>query len=676
MQRNIPGYYKVANMYKINRRLLLLMGVLTLVVLFCTAPAMAARSTVLSFQASPDTITAGGYVELTGVLKDSSGSRLTGKAVLIEVSKDAHTWSTAAIAVTRLGNFSAVKTLTDPGYYYFRASYSGNMIYGPSTSPPVLVIITPPTGPGASTLSLNVSPASVDLGGSLTFTGTLANASSMAGLGNQPIFLDYSPDGVSYSTLALVNSGMDGNYTYTQAQYTPGSFWYKARFEGSTWYTGSESEVRQATVNGTPEAYATTLTITADPTSVKSGIPVKISGKLSVTDTGMPVNNQPILLQMSSNGVNWGPAGMLFTLPDGNYTIFETLINPGTYYFRAQYQGSDDLYLPSQSGTVMVTVSAKTAKSTMLTVNATPATINLGKQVTISGNLTDTFTGKGLSGLAVTVYYSTDGVSWKTAGLAAARLGAYQVRHSPPNAGTYYYKAAFSGSAAYSPSESGIVMVEVNGPPPPKATDLSITADTTNPEIGQTIAFQVRLAEPDTGDGIGGRSIRLRQSRDGVNYNSGWVFTTYPNGNYTFLISLSDGGTYYYRASFDGDSSYLSSQSQTLQIVVKKVSALTMDISPVVQEQYQDYMVSGRLTDARTWSGIGGATIELEQSVDTENWTVMGFATTMQDGSYRFEGTAEDTGTFYYRTEFPGSIPYTESISNSIGVIVNPALVD
>lgn len=663
-------------MCEINRRLLLLAGVLTLVLLFCTAPAMAARPTVLTFQASPDTITAGGYVELSGILKDSSGSRLTAQPVLIEVSRDGNTWNTLSIATTRLGNFSTVKTLTDPGSYYFRASYSGSIVYGPSASPPVLVMVDTPAGPSFTTLSLDVDPSSVDLGGTLTFTGTLANASSMEGLGGQPVFLDYSTDGLSYSILALTNSGTDGNFTYTMPQYTPGNFWFKARFEGNSWYAGSESDVRQATVNGTPAAEATTLTITANPTSVTSGTPVKISGQLTVSASGMPLKDQFVFLQVSNNGVTWKPAGLFTTFVDGNYTVFQSLITPGTYYFRAEYQGSDGSYLPSQSGTVMVTVNAKTAKLTTLTANATPDTIDLGQQVTISGNLTDTSSGKGLSGLAVKVYYSTDGMDWKAAGLAAARLGEYRVRHTPSTAGTYYYKSVFSGSAAYSASESGVVTVEVNGPPPPKATALSLTTETSNPEIRETIALQVRLTEQDTGDGIGGKTIRLQQSRDGVNFNPGWVFTTYANGNYTFLISLADGGTYYYRAIFDGDSSYLSSQSQTLQVVVKKASALTMDISPVVQEQYQDYLVSGSLTEALTGTGIGGATIDIEQSTDTENWEEIGFVTTMSDGSYLFTGTADEAGTFYYRTEFEGSVPYTESISNSIGVIVNPAYED
>ena len=676
-QGTIPGYNKVANMCELNRRLLLLAGVLTLVLLFCTVPAMAARPTVLTFQASPDTITAGGYVELSGILKDSSGSKLTAQPVLIEVSKDGGAWNTLSIATTRLGNYSAVKTLTDPGSYYFRASYSGSIVYGPSTSPPVRVIVTPPEGPGASTLSLVVSPESVDLGGILTFNGTLANASSMEGLGGQPIFLEYSTDeGVTYSILTLVNSGGDGNYSYSQPQFTPGTFWYRARFDGNPMYAGSESEVEEATVNGTPAALATTLTITADPTSVTAGTPVKVTGKLTVSETGVPLKDQFIFLQVSNNGVTWKPAGLLTTFADGNYTVFQSLINPGTYYFRAEYQGSDGSYLPSQSGTVMVTVSGKTAKLTTLTANATPDTLDLGQQVTISGNLTDTSSGKGLSGLAVKVYYSTDGVDWKAAGLAAARLGEYRVRHTPSTAGMYYYKAAFSGSAAYSPSESGVVTVIVNGPKPPEATELSLTTDTPNPEIGTTIALQVRLTKEDAEEGVGGKTIHLRQSRDGVNYNPGWIFTTYANGNYTFLLSLSSGGMYYYQATFDGDSSYLPSQSQVLQVVVKKASALTMDISPVVQEENQDYLVTGTLKEALTGTGIGGATIDIEQSVDTENWTEIGFATSMQDGSYIFTGTAEDAGTFYYRTEFEGSIPYTESISNSIGVIVNPALED
>ena len=439
-------------MCELNRRLLLLAGVLTLVLIFCSVPAMASRPTVLTFQASPDTITAGGYVEFSGILKDSSGSKLTALPVLIEVSRDGATWNTLSIASTRLGNYSSVKTLTDPGYYYFRASYSGSIVYSPSASPPARVQVTPPAGPGASNLSLEVCPESVELGGILNFTGTLANASSMEGLGGQPIFLDYSTDeGVTYSTLTLINSGLDGKYSYSQSQFTPGTFWYRARFEGNSMYTGAESEIRQATVNGTPAALATTLTITVDPTSVKAGTPVKITGKLTATESGMPLKDQFIFLQVSNNGVTWKPAGLLTTFADGNYTVFQSQINPGTYYFRAEYQGSDGLYLPSQSGTVMVTVSGKTAKLTTLTANATPDIIDLGQQVTITGNLTESSSGKGLSGLAVKVYYSTDGVDWKAAGLAAVRLGEYRVRHTPSTAGMYCSRSCILRSLSVFP---------------------------------------------------------------------------------------------------------------------------------------------------------------------------------------------------------------------------------
>ncbi len=662
-------------MKRINKKLWLLAGISILLLLTCVTPVLAARPTVLTVAADPAGIIAGEYTVISGKLSDAStGAGITGQAVTIQVSDDGITWQTAGLATTRIGQYSLNKVMTQPGDYYFRAVFSGSFAYSGATSAPVMVQVTPQEGPEATALTLQATPSTLQVNELLSLNGRLTAGEDSHGLAGQAVLIKSSPDGITYNTLSLVQSDNAGNITWSQIQYSTGTYYFRAEFSGTSQYTGSVSPVTQATVTSLPGANATSVTIETSSSTPTAGTPFTLSGILTDSGSGLGIGYQPLALQVSRDGTTWNAAALVTTLPDGNYTVSQMQGTAGTYQYRAVFNGNVD-FTGSTSPVTTINVVSKTAKGTALTLNVTPVTIMAGEQVTATGKLTDSSSGRGLSGLAVMLQYSTDGLNWNTAGLGATRLGEYTIRHTPAEAANYTYRTVFSGSITYSPAESPAVAVTVNAPPQPEATTLTLTVTPDTASIGGVITLNGTLSTQDDGTGLGNRQVRLQSSTDGVNWNPGWLTNTFPNGYYIFLQSNVNGGTFYYRAVYDGDATTLASMSPVIEVIVKKPSAITALVNPVIVDSGDDVTITGVLTDSVSNTGLGGETVTVELSTDTTNWTAAGTTTSGAGGTYVFVDTPSGYIPLYYRAHFMGSAYYEESISNSIGIFVRPLLV-
>jgi hypothetical protein len=662
-------------MKRIHKKLWLLAGISILLLLSCITPVLAARPTVLSVAADPTGIIAGEYTVISGKLSDAStGAGITGQAVTIQISDDGLTWQTAGLATTRIGQYSLNKVMTQPGDYYFRAVFSGSFTYSGAMSAPVLVQVTSPEGPEPTDLTLQATPAVLQVNELLSLNGRLTAGEDSQGLAGQPVIIKSSSDGITFNTLALVQSDSNGNITWSQVMYTPGRYYFRAEFSGTSQYTGSSSPVTQATVTSLPGANGTSVTIETSSSTPTAGTPFTISGILTDSGSGLGIGYQSLKLQVSTDGSTWNAAALMTTLPDGNYSVSQMQGTAGAYRYRTVYDGNND-FTGSTSPVTTVNVVAKTAKGTALTLNMTPVTIKTGEQVTATGKLTDSSGGRGLSGLAVMLQYSTDGMNWNTAGLGATRLGEYTIRHTPADAGNYTYRAVFSGSITYAPAESPGVAVMVNPLPQPEPTTLTLTVTPDTASIGGVITLNGTLSTQNGGTGLENRQVRLQSSTDGVNWNPGWLTTTFPNGYYIFLQSNINGGTFYYRAKYDGDATTLASMSPVIQVIVKRPTSVTASVSPVIVNAGQGVNITGTLTDSGLKVGIMLETVTVEQSTDTTNWTTAGTADTRLDGTYVLADIPPAVNPVYYRAHFMGSAYYEESISNSVGVFVRPLVV-
>lgn len=657
-------------MKHINKKLWLVAGISILLLLTCITPVLAAWPTVLTVAANPTEIKAGEYTVISGKLSDAStGAGITGRSVTIQISDNGINWQTAGLATTRLGEFTQNKVMTEPGDYYFRAIYSGSFAYSGATSAPVMVQVLPQEGPEATSLTLEATPSTLQVNELLTLNGRLTAGQNQTGLARQAVILKSSSDGVNFNTLSMVQSDSAGNITWSQIWYTPGTYYFRAEFSGSSQYTGSVSPVTQATVTPLPGANATSVTIETSSSSPTSGTPFTISGILTDSGSGLGIGYQSLKLQVSTDGSTWNAAALMTTLPDGNYSVSQLQGTPGTYRYRTIFDGNND-FTGSTSPVTTVNVVAKTAKGTELTLNMTPVTIKTGEQVTATGKLTESSSGRGLTGLAVMLQFSTDGLNWNTAGLGASRLGEYTIRHTPANAGNYTYRAVFSGSIAYAPAESPPVAVVVEALPQPEATTLTLNVTPDTASIGGVITLNGTLSTQNGGTGLGNRQVKLQSSTDGVNWNPGWLTNTFPDGYYIFLQSNINGGTFYYRAKYDGDATTLASMSPVIEVIVKKPSAITVAVSPVIVDSGDDVTVTGILTDAVSANGLAGETVTIEISTDTTNWTSAGTTLSGAGGTYVLVDTPPVFNNVYYRAHFMGSAYYEESISNSVGILV------
>jgi hypothetical protein len=660
----------------INKKLWLVAGISILLLLTCITPVLAARPTVLSVAADPTGITAGEYTAISGKLSDAStGAGITGQAVTIQISDDGITWQTAGLTTTRIGQYSLNKVMTQPGDYYFRAVFSGSFTYSGAVSAPVLVQVAPEAGPEATALTLEAMPSTLQVNELLSLNGRLTAGEDGHGLGGQAVIIKSSSDGTTFNTLSLVQSDSTGNITWSQVWYTPGTFYFRAEFSGTSQYTGSVSPVTQATVTSLPGANATSLTIESSSSTPTAGTPFTIRGILTDSGSGSGIGYQLLTLQVSRDGTTWNAAALMTTLADGNYSVSQMQGTAGTYQYRTVFDGNVD-FTGSTSPVTTVNVVAKTAKGTALTLNVTPVTIMAGEQVTATGRLSDSSSGRGLSGLAVLLQYSTDGLNWNTAGLGATRLGDYTIRHTPAEAGNYTYRTVFSGSITYSPAESPSVTVTVEAPPQPEATTLTLTVTPDTASIGGVITLNGTLSTQDGGTGLGNRQVRLQSSTDGVNWNPGWLTNTFPNGYYIFLQSNVNGGTFYYRAVYNGDATTLASMSPVVEVIVKKPSSITTVVNPVIVDSGDDITITGVLTDSVSKTGLGGETVTVELSTDTTNWTSAGTTITGAAGTYLLIDTPSSYDSLYYRAHFMGSEYYEESISNSIGIFVRPIVIE
>lgn len=92
-------------------------------------------------------------------------------------------------------------------------------------------------------------------------------------------------------------------------------------------------------------------------------------------------------------------------------------------------------------------------------------------------------------------------------------------------------------------------------------------------------------------------------------------------------------------------------------------TALTIS-APDTVERNEAFTVSGVLTRVDTGAGLSGETVNL-----TYNGATLGSTTTATDGSYSFDVSIPDTGSYTLKAEFPGSGSMGASMA-SVGVTV------
>lgn len=200
------------------------------------------------------------------------------------------------------------------------------------------------------------------------------------------------------------------------------------------------------------------------PNPVYVGQTVTLIGNLTdVNKNGIP--GAQILLEFSTDGgTTWHPAGTLTTNATGWFEAGGPVNSVATFLMNASYSGSP-IYRPSSSIETLIVTKMDTVVSFTLTPN--PAVVN--EDVTLLGNLTDSFNNP-ISGASVEIYYSADdGVTWNVAGALITNGTGWFGPASGPLSATGVYKIAivYWGSGQYNFSYH-IETLQVDLPATPK----------------------------------------------------------------------------------------------------------------------------------------------------------------------------------------------------------------
>lgn len=637
------------------------------------------KTTTLSIAVSNTSIPLGRTLDISGVLKESyGGKRIPGATVTVQFSPDGVSWSVLGQRTTDAnGQYLAGHTPSKAGTYQYRASYAGNTAYDPSTSPTVSVNVTSAAGPGGSALSIRASPATVAQGGTVTVSGALTALKDGKGIPGRSVIVYSSPDGVNFSALDVVRTGINGTYSGSTTLNSPGRVYFRSAFNGDQAYTGSGSTIVAVDVTAQQQK-PTALSIRSSAPTLVLGQSLDLTGVLAEAGTGRRLSSAVVAVQFSLDGSAWSLLGQKATDAKGEYLVTHTPPKAGTYQYRATYAGNAT-YAPSGSLYVTVTVRSPAGlQDSVLSVNATPGNLSPGGTVTIQGNLSAATTKKGIPGRSVIVYSSSDGTNFSPLGVVTtAPNGKYSTTTQLNSPGRYLFKAVFSGDSTFSGSESAVVGVNVSTQQQ-KATTLSIGAAPASLVLGQAVNVTGVLKETQGGGRIPGAVIAVQFSLDGATWSALGQKVTDANGEYLVTHTPPKAGNYQYRAAYAGDTAYLPSGSPTVGVKVSATppvrgTALSIQSTPASPGRGETYTIGGLLRDTSTGKGIQGKVVRVEQSADGTTWSLAGMTATRSDGNYAITQVQQYGGRLYYRAKFSGDRSYQGSTSPLVQVIVRRA---
>ncbi len=365
-------------------------------------------------------------------------------------------------------------------------------------------------------------------------------------------------------------------------------------------------------------------------TTVLSSSSITFGG--SVTDTATVTSGATGLVDflVSSNGGSTFYQYDVQTLSGSSATstpYYPT--NSGTYYFRAIYVG-DTLYAGSQSGDTAELLTVNKAASTTTTVLSSSS-------IAFGGSVTDTATvTSGATGVVDFLVSSNGGSTWfqydvQTLSGSSATSAPYY----PPNSGTYYFVASYTGSGQYAVSQSGDTaeLLTVN----------KAASTTTTVLSSSSIAFGGSVTDTATvTSGATGVVDFLVSSNGGSTWFQYDVQTLSGSSATSAPYTPASHGTYYFMASYTGSGQYAVSQSgDTAEpLVVHTTTVASVAITPAAATinagssqtytatAYDQYNDGWDVTSSTTWSispaALGSWNSNVYTSANAGTWTITG----------------------------------------------------
>ena len=189
--------------------------------------------TVTAFSFSPNPANPGQIVTLSGTLKTSLGSPVSGASIKVEYGTTL-LWT---LTTNTVGQFSKTFTAPSVGNYLVKCSYAGSTTLLPSSDTETLVVQT--AGPKDTKISLSFSPNPVNSGQTVTLSGTLKD------VGGNPVYpaqvkVYYSLNGgISWNYIWTLTTNAAGQFSKTFTAPGSGTYLVGVYYPGSTAYKSS-----------------------------------------------------------------------------------------------------------------------------------------------------------------------------------------------------------------------------------------------------------------------------------------------------------------------------------------------------------------------------------------------------------------------------------------------------
>jgi uncharacterized repeat protein (TIGR01451 family) len=358
-----------------------------------------------------------------------------------------------------------------------------------------------------------------------------------------------------------------------------GSYSFQASYGGDSNYLSSKGNCEPFTVGPGTTVTATTVQMGgAAVTSVPLGSTVTDQATVSGTGAGTPTGTVTFTFFTNGTCTGTGTSAGTGTLASGvaNSSDSEGPLGAGSYSFKASY-GGDSNYLSSKGACEPLTVPKASSQTTTtvqlgsVAVTSGPLGSTVTDQATVSGSGAGTPTG------SVTFTFFNNGACTGTgtsAGTDALAGGvANSMAEGPLAAGVYSFQATYGGDSNYLSSTGGCEPFTINQAQSATTTSVELagTAVTTVP-LGATVSDQATVTGIGAGTPTG--TVTFTFFTNGTCTGTGTSAGTGTLASGVAMSPDSEGplttaGAYSFRATYNGDSNYLSSTGSCEPLAVQ-----------------------------------------------------------------------------------------------------------
>jgi len=645
----------------------------------CGALVVNKRSPTVSLVISPTSMTVGETLTGTATISDAATTN-AGGTVVYTTFTDAGCMTAAATpaAVSRtvtnrsVANSGAL-TFNEAGTRYVRATYSGDANNNGANSPCEALVVNK-TSP---TVSLTISPTSIQVGGTVTGTATISSAAT-TNAGGTVVYATFTDAGcmTAAATPAAVSRTVtnrsvanSGALTFNEA----GTRYVRATYSGDTNNNGANSSCLAVTI----AKKTTTLSLTVSPTTVTTAAPTTGTATLTggVSAPGGTVT-YTVYTNSSCTTAFSPPRSSIKSVTNGVVPQSDGLIIPtvGERYVRAAYSG-DANNLASTSGCVEVTVNKA---SPTLSLSVSPNPVAVGSTATASATLNGA--SSNATGSVTYRLYTNSGCTTQVSP-AQSNMGTVTNGVAAPSApftfsapGTFYVGATYSGGP--NNNRTTIVCVPIVAKFFP-ALSLTVNPATINAGASASGAATLTGASSSAGGTVtytvyGDASCTIQTSP--VRTSTKTVSNAVAPNSDSFTFALA--GTYYWKAAYTGDTNNAAANSGCSALVVKASPSLALGVSP------NPVIVGATASGSAT---LSGATGNASGSVTYATYTNSGCTVeispsqastkTVTNGTVPASTPATFTraGTFFWKATYSGDPTNNATASSCAALTVNPA---